>query len=64
MDINRNTKVVNFDQDNNQEYKLMQIIFNPSKHSPPNIFINTLKKRYKRYYVIDDIKPKIGFLVQ
>ncbi len=64
MDINNTAKPINFNRDNNQEYKLMQIIFNPSKNSPPNIFINTLKKRYKCYHVIDDIKPKIGFFVQ
>ena len=29
---------------------LMQIIFDPSKHSPPNDFINNLKKRLDQYH--------------
>lgn len=37
-----------------KEYKLMpnlmQIIFDPSKHSPPNDFINNLKKRLDQYH--------------
>ena len=49
------------------EYNLMEIIFNPSKHSPPNSFIKTLKKRYDVYYAINTdtiLSPKIGFIVQ
>ena len=37
-----------------KDYKLMpnlmQIIFDPSKHSPPNDFINNLKKRLDQYH--------------
>tara|TARA_Y100000591_G_C21505333_1_gene531989 strand:+ start:457 stop:645 length:189 start_codon:yes stop_codon:yes gene_type:complete len=39
---------------NLSEYKLMpnlmQIIFDPSKHSPPNDFLNNLKKRLDQYH--------------
>lgn len=64
MDINNCVKSSQVIKDNIQEYKLMHIIFNPSKSSPPNAFINTLKKRYNNYHMIDNIKPKIGFYVQ
>tara|TARA_A100001015_G_scaffold251133_1_gene289930 strand:+ start:3811 stop:4008 length:198 start_codon:yes stop_codon:yes gene_type:complete len=33
---------------------LMQIIFDPSKHSPPNDFINNLKKRLDQYHKNDN----------
>ena len=46
-----------------KQFNLMEIIFNPSKHSPPNSFIDTLKKRYSVYYAVCDIPPKVGFIV-
>jgi len=35
---------------------LMQIIFDPSKHSPPNDFLNNLKKRLDQYHSNECIK--------
>lgn len=46
------------------EYELMEIIFNPSKNSPPDSFIKTLQKRYDVYYKMNNVQPKVGFNVQ
>ncbi len=43
------------------EYSLMKMSFNPSKNSPPNVFIKTLEMRYKNYY--NNFKPTVGFIV-
>lgn len=49
---------------NSPECELMEIIFNPSKQSPPDSFIKTLQKRYNVYYKINNVQPKVGFNVQ
>ena len=35
---------------NSEEYSLKLNFFDPSKHSPPNIFMKTLHCRMEKYY--------------